>query len=98
MAIYPWNSLNPDNSPFVEVFSEIGITIAASLINLVVLSAAASACNSAIYSTGRMLRSLAQEGSALKNSKVNNTSCARECFDIFYYRHFHFCYLELRDA
>ena len=41
MAIYPWNSLNPDNSPFVEVFSEIGITIAASLINLVVLSAAA---------------------------------------------------------
>lgn len=66
MSIYPWNSLNADNSPFVEVFSEIGITIAASLINLVVLSAAASACNSAIYSTGRMLRSLSQEGSAPK--------------------------------
>ena len=64
MSIYPWNSLNADNSPFVEVFSEIGITIAASLINLVVLSAAASACNSAIYSTGRMLRSLSQEGIA----------------------------------
>lgn len=66
MSIYPWNSLNADNSPFVEVFSEIGITIAASLINLVVLSAASSACNSAIYSTGRMLRSLSQEGSAPK--------------------------------
>lgn len=66
MSIYPWNSLNADNSPFVEVFSEIGITIAASLINLVVLSAAASACNSAIYSTGRILRSLSQEGSAPK--------------------------------
>lgn len=66
MSIYPWNSLNADSSPFVEVFSEIGITIAASLINLVVLSAAASACNSAIYSTGRMLRSLSQEGSAPK--------------------------------
>lgn len=66
MSIYSWNSLNADNSPFVEVFSEIGITIAASLINLVVLSAAASACNSAIYSTGRMLRSLSQEGSAPK--------------------------------
>ena len=66
MSIYPWNSLNADNSPLVEVFSEIGITIAASLINLVVLSAAASACNSAIYSTGRMLRSLSQEGSAPK--------------------------------
>lgn len=66
MSIYPWNSLDANNSPFVEVFSEVGITIAASLINLVVLSAAASACNSAIYSTGRMLRSLSQEGSAPK--------------------------------
>ncbi|MCA6765881.1 amino acid permease [Enterococcus hirae] len=66
MSIYPWNSLDANNSPFVEVFSEIGITLAASLINLVVLSAAASACNSAIYSTGRMLRSLSQEGSAPK--------------------------------
>ena len=56
MSIYPWNSLNADNSPFVEVFSEIGITIAASLINLVVLSAAASACNSAIYSTVPFLK------------------------------------------
>ena len=66
MSIYPWNSLDANNSPFVEVFLEIGITVAASLINLVVLSAAASACNSAIYSTGRMLRSLSQEGSAPK--------------------------------
>ncbi|KAF1300932.1 MULTISPECIES: amino acid permease [Enterococcus] len=67
MAIYPWNSLATNESPFVEVFSEIGITVAATVINVVVLSAAASACNSAIYSTGRMLLSLAQEGSAPKN-------------------------------
>ncbi|BCA86602.1 amino acid permease [Enterococcus saigonensis] len=67
MAIYPWNSLNSSESPFVEVFSDIGITAAATVINVVVLSAAASACNSAIYSTGRMLRSLAQEGSAPKS-------------------------------
>lgn len=64
MAIYPWNSLHADSSPFVEVFTDIGITIAATIINVVVLSAAMSACNSAIYSTGRMLRSLSQEGSA----------------------------------
>lgn len=64
MAIYPWDSLVTSESPFVEVFSEIGITAAATVINVVVLSAAASACNSAIYSTGRMLLSLAQEGSA----------------------------------
>ncbi|MFV0560662.1 MAG: amino acid permease [Enterococcus sp.] len=73
LGIYPWNSLDADQSPFVEVFSEIGITIAAALINLVVLSAAASACNSAIYSTGRMLRSLAQEGSAPKQFKKLTT-------------------------
>lgn len=64
MSIYPWDSLNAAHSPFVEVFSEIGITVAASVINVVVLSSAASACNSALYSTGRMLRSLAKENSA----------------------------------
>ncbi|MFV0558788.1 MAG: amino acid permease [Enterococcus sp.] len=66
MAIYPWNSLDPTASPFVEVFSDIGIASAATVINVVVLSSAASACNSAIYSTGRMLRSLSQEGNAPK--------------------------------
>jgi D-serine/D-alanine/glycine transporter len=64
MSIYPWDSLNAAHSPFVEVFSEIGVTVAASVINVVVLSSAASACNSALYSTGRMLRSLAKENSA----------------------------------
>lgn len=64
MAIYPWTSLDAAISPFVQVFSEIGILAAASIVNLVVLSSAMSACNSAIYSTGRMVRSLAQEGSA----------------------------------
>ena len=64
MSIYPWSSLSADQSPFVQVFSEIGIAAAASIVNLVVLSSAMSACNSAIYSTSRMVRSLAQEGSA----------------------------------
>lgn len=69
MSIYPWHSLSADQSPFVQVFSEIGIVAAASIVNIVVLSSAMSACNSAIYSTGRMIRSLAQEGSALKQFK-----------------------------
>lgn len=66
MSIYPWSSLSADQSPFVQVFSEIGVVTAASIVNLVVLSSAMSACNSAIYSTSRMVRSLAQEGSAPK--------------------------------
>lgn len=64
MSIYPWNSMDGSQSPFVQVFSEIGIVSAATIINVVVLSSAASACNSAIYSTGRMLRSLSAEGNA----------------------------------
>lgn len=64
MSIYPWNSLNSSQSPFVEVFSEIGVVSAATIVNLVVLSSAMSACNSAIYSTGRMIHSLSREGNA----------------------------------
>lgn len=66
MAIYPWNSLSSEQSPFVEVFSEIGVASAATIVNLVVLSSAMSACNSAIYSTGRMIHSLSREGNAPK--------------------------------
>lgn len=61
MAIYPWNTVSPNNSPFVTVFSNIGINAAADIINFVVLTAAASACNSGLYSTGRMLFTLALE-------------------------------------
>ncbi|GEL12591.1 amino acid permease [Lapidilactobacillus concavus] len=58
MGIYPWNQVNPNESPFVTVFDSIGIKFAASLINFVVLTAAASACNSSLFSAGRMLFSL----------------------------------------
>ena len=38
MSIYPWNRLDPNSSPFVMVFKDIGISSAASIINFVVLS------------------------------------------------------------
>jgi len=60
MALVPWNELKPDISPFVFVFERIGIPGAAGLINFVVITAAASSCNSGIFSTGRMLYTLAQ--------------------------------------
>src|SRR5690348_11240903 len=62
MALVPWNQLSPDTSPFVFVFQKIGIPAAASIINIVVITAAASSCNSGIFSTGRMLYSLACRG------------------------------------
>lgn len=61
MCIYPWNVLNPNESPFVQVFSAVGIVVAASLINFVVLTSAASAANSALFSTSRMVYSLAKD-------------------------------------
>lgn len=64
MSIYPWTSISPDKSPFVQVFSAVGITAAASIVNFVVLTSAASACNSGIFSTSRMVYSLAKEGNA----------------------------------
>lgn len=64
MALVPWNELKPGISPFVFVFERIGIPGAAGLINFVVITAAASSCNSGIFSTGRMLYTLAQSRQA----------------------------------
>lgn len=58
MCIYPWSKLSPSNSPFVLVFRDIGLPGAASIVNFVVITAAASACNSSLYTTGRMLAEL----------------------------------------
>ena len=45
-------------------FAKVGITAAAGIINFVVLTAALSGCNSGMYSSGRMLYTLAQNGQA----------------------------------
>jgi len=64
MSIYPWTTISPDKSPFVQVFSAVGIAAAATIVNFVVLTSAASACNSGIFSTSRMVYSLAKEKNA----------------------------------
>lgn len=64
MSIYPWSAISPEKSPFVQVFSAVGIVAVASIVNFVVLTSAASACNSGIFSTSRMVYSLAKEENA----------------------------------
>lgn len=59
MMVTPWNRVTATESPFVNMFVLLGIPIAASLINFVVLTSAASSVNSGIYSNGRMLYGLA---------------------------------------
>ncbi|HET7755767.1 MAG TPA: amino acid permease [Steroidobacteraceae bacterium] len=64
MSLVPWTELDPKMSPFVFVFGRLGLPGAASIINLVVITAAASSCNSGLFSTGRMLWTLGQRGQA----------------------------------
>ena len=71
-ALVPWNQFPAQGSPFVYAFTLIGIPAAASVVNFVVTTAALSSCNSGIYSTGRMLRTLSQDGQAPRGvSRLN---------------------------
>lgn len=62
VTVYPWDQLGDVGSPFVATFAKVGITIAAGLINFVVITAAMSGCNSGIFSSSRMVFTLAQKG------------------------------------
>lgn len=64
LSINPWTELNAAESPFVKTFSLVGIPLAAGIINFVVLTSAASACNSGMFSTSRMLYNLSNNGQA----------------------------------
>lgn len=66
LALFPWNQMGTTGSPFVQIFTHVGIPSAAHLLNFVVLTAALSAYNSALYSNGRMLYGLAEQGNAPK--------------------------------
>ena len=62
--LLPWTSYSASQSPFVTVLSKIGVPDAGGVMNLVVLTAAMSSLNSGLYTTGRILRSMASAGSA----------------------------------
>ena len=64
MALWPWDQVGTQASPFVQIFDNVGVPAAAHILNFVVLTAAVSVYNSAIYSNSRMLYGLAKEGEA----------------------------------
>ncbi|MCC3279866.1 amino acid permease [Arthrobacter sp. zg-Y40] len=64
MMIFPWQDINGETSPFVQIFDSLGIPAAAHILNAVVITAAISAINSDIFGAGRVLYGLAQEGQA----------------------------------
>jgi L-asparagine permease len=70
VMLLPWTSYSGDESPFVTFLSKLGVPGAGGIMDIVVLTAALSSVNSGLYSTGRILRSLAVNGSAPKFTGV----------------------------
>ncbi|MBT2514972.1 amino acid permease [Arthrobacter sp. ISL-30] len=62
----PYENIALDESPFVTVFSRLGIPFAADIMNFVIITALLSAGNCGLFSCARMLFSLADEGYAPK--------------------------------
>lgn len=69
LSLVPWDQLDLgglDKSPFVMIFSQLGISWAAHLLNFIILTAALSVYNSGMYANSRMLFGLAKQGNAPK--------------------------------
>ena len=75
LCINPWTELSATSSPFVQVFALVGIPVAAALINFVVLTSAASAGNSGLFSTSRILFNLSRNNQGAKSlGKLNKNA------------------------
>lgn len=72
LALYPWQKVVSGGSPFVMIFHDLDSDVVATVLNLVVLTAALSVYNSCVYCNSRMLFGLATQGDAPKKLlKVN---------------------------
>lgn len=66
LSLYPWQKVVTGGSPFVLIFHALDSNMVATLLNVVVLTAALSVYNSCVYSNSRMLFGLAMQGNAPK--------------------------------
>ena len=65
VTIFPWTSLTGEGgSPFVEVLTKIGIPAAATVMNLVVITAVLSAVNASVFTNSRTFYNLSLQGNA----------------------------------
>lgn len=64
LMLIPWQRVNPNESPFVVAWHSIGIPAAASVLNVVILTSALSSSNSGIFTSARMMYTLAGSGHA----------------------------------
>jgi AAT family amino acid transporter len=61
VSVIPWREITGEESPFVQIFSSLGIGWAATALNVVVITAALSAINSDLYGAGRVVFGMARE-------------------------------------
>jgi L-asparagine permease len=73
-VLLPNTAYTPGISPLVTFFGAIGVQGADAIMNMVLFTAAISSLNAGIYSTGRILRSLAISGSAPPSLVKMNSS------------------------
>ena len=66
LSLYPWSKVVEGGSPFVLIFHALNSDWVATILNLVVLTAALSVYNSCVYSNSRMLFGLARQGNGPK--------------------------------
>lgn len=66
ITLLPVANIDPAASPFVQIFHAIQLPYAGGILNFILLTAALSALNSQVYSSSRMLFSLAQGRQAPK--------------------------------
>ncbi|CNE95723.1 aromatic amino acid transport protein [Yersinia nurmii] len=72
LSLYPWIKVVEGGSPFVMIFHALDSNLVATILNVVVLTAALSVYNSGVYCNSRMLFGLATQGNAPKIlTKVN---------------------------
>lgn len=64
LSLYPWQKVALGGSPFVMIFHALDSNVVATVLNLVVLTAALSVYNSCVYCNSRMLFGLAEQGDA----------------------------------
>ncbi|PLK50437.1 amino acid permease [Uliginosibacterium sp. TH139] len=64
LSLFPWDKVQEGGSPFVMIFHALDSDLVATVLNVVVLTAALSVYNSCVYCNSRMLLGLALQGNA----------------------------------
>lgn len=67
LSLYPWTKVIEGGSPFVMIFHDLGDSLVANALNVVILTAALSVYNSCVYCNSRMLYGLAKQGNGPKS-------------------------------